>query len=42
MIVYDFHLLCITIAPFKTNPPLIVNANAPLTFTFPFQNLKAV
>jgi len=42
VIIDDFHLFGIAITPFKTNTPLIVNANAPLPFTFPLQSLKPI
>ena len=42
VIINDFQLFGIAMAPFKTNTPLIVYANAPLPFPFPLQGLKSV
>jgi hypothetical protein len=37
MVINDFDVPCSTVAPFKTNPPLIIDANAPLVFTVAHQ-----
>lgn len=31
MIIHDFHLIRVGVAPFETNPPLVVDANAVLS-----------
>jgi hypothetical protein len=32
MVVCDFHVISVSILPFETNPPLIVDGNAVLAF----------
>jgi hypothetical protein len=42
VIIYDFHIVTITVLPSKTNPPLLVDANAILTYAITAQFLQSV
>jgi hypothetical protein len=42
MVIHDLDAVGIPILPEETNPPLIVDPNAVLTFAVTFQSLKAV
>jgi hypothetical protein len=42
MIVNDFHIPCMTVFPSETYPPLIVDADAPLSGTFTRQQFQSV
>ena len=35
-------MVCIPVLPFETDPPLIVNTDAMLTFSIPRQNFKSI
>ena len=42
MIIYNLHLKGITIPPFKTDTPSLVDADTVLPYTVPFELLQAV
>lgn len=42
MIVHDFNIKNISILPAKTNPPLVIDADAVLSFTVTFQGFQPV
>jgi len=42
MIINDFNIMRIALAPTKTDPPLIINPNAVLASTFSGQRLKTI
>jgi hypothetical protein len=42
MIVRDLHLVGIVLVPYKTHPPLIINAYGVLPFSFSFEFLQPV
>ena len=42
MVIRDLNIKCITMFPFKTNSPLIVNSNAVLTFPVTAQFFKSI
>jgi len=42
MIVANFHVISVPVAPYKTYPPLIVNANAMLSFPIAFESFQPV
>jgi hypothetical protein len=42
VVIRNFSLFRIAITPLKTNTPLVINANAPLTLPFTPQSLKPV
>jgi len=42
MVVHDFYVVGVAIAPHKANPPPIVDANAVLPFAVPVQRFEAV
>lgn len=42
MIICDFNIIHIAIAPFETYPPLVVDSYAVLAFPVAFQNLKLI
>ena len=42
MVIHHFHVIGVATLPFKTNPPLVVDANAILTGSFAGQFLQAI
>ena len=42
VIIDDLDFVCVTISPNKTDKPLIVDADAVLTFAFAFQRFKSI
>jgi hypothetical protein len=42
MIINNLNIVCILVLPFETDSPLIVNANAVLSFSIPGQSFKLV
>ena len=42
MIIHNFHVVDIAIAPSKTDAPLVVDANAVLPFSIAFQRFQAI
>jgi len=42
MVIHDFDRVRVTLAPFKTNPPLVVDSDAALPLTVPLQALQAI
>jgi hypothetical protein len=42
VVIRDFHFVSVAFLPFKTNPPLIVDANAVLTGTFASKFLQSI
>jgi hypothetical protein len=42
MIVHDFHIIGMTIAPFETDAPPVIDSNAMLTDAIPRQRFKPV
>ena len=42
MIIYNFNIERITVFPFKTYSPLLIDANTMLPFTVAFQSLKSI
>ncbi len=42
MIIYNFYTVGVPIPPFKADTPLVVDANAMLTFPLPYQFFQAI
>ena len=42
MIVHDFHIVGIAVAPNKADAPLVVNADAVLSFSIAFQRFQVI
>ena len=42
MIINNLNIVCIPVLPFETDSPLIVNANAMLSFSIPGQSFKLI
>jgi hypothetical protein len=42
MIIHYLHVVCITLSPFKANPPLLINPNTVLTFPIPRQFFQPI
>jgi len=42
VIVHNFDFVGVSVAPYETNPPLIVDANTLLPFAFSLQTFKTV
>lgn len=42
MIVHDFNVMCLAVAPHETDPPLVVDPDAMLSCAITFERFKAI
>ena len=42
MVIHDLDIVCVTVSRDKTDAPLIIDANAVLSFAFAFQCFKSI
>ena len=42
MVVHDFHIVCVIVAPHKADAPLVIDSDTELSGTIIFQSFKTV